>query len=199
MARISARRRSRRWSRSYGPCTRRMNCPRAIRLSPANLARWKNRVSNESVCRDDIQIMAAGLRSAGRSAVDRRSLFARMAAVALSPAARVRRRAPRFVSVRDCGDLARHRFAARRLRKSAFDRAHGSAPDAVDGCAAVDPLRSALPADLARLAGARVEIRTGAVSRFSRIAAVWPPADPSAGLLARVYNHESDVAHAGVL
>src|SRR5215468_4743008 len=138
--------------------------------------------------------MEAGLRSAGRSAVDVRALRARLAAVA-----RVRRRAARFVSVGDCGDLARYRFAARRLRKSAVDRAYGSAPAAVDGCAAVDPLRSALPADLARIAGARVETRGGAVSRFSRIAVVRPQDDLSTGLLARVYDHEPDVARAEVL
>src|SRR5262245_28847631 len=128
-----------------------------------------------------------------------RSLRARLAAIAPSPAARVRPRAPRFVPVGDCGDPARHRFAARRLHRSAFDRAHGSAPAAVDGRAAVDPIRSALSADFARLASARVETRGGAVSCFSGIAAVWPPADPSAGLLAHIYNHESDVARAGVL
>src|SRR5262249_17692298 len=111
----------------------------------------------------------------------------------------IRRRAPRFVSVGDCGDLARHRFAARRFHRSAFDRAHGSAFAAADGCAAADSLRSALPADFARIAFARVETRGGAVSRFSSFAGVWPPADSPAGLLARIYNHESDMARAGVL
>src|SRR5215475_10508334 len=127
-----------------------------------------------------------------------RDLRARLAAIAPAPAARVRRRASRLVSVRDRGDPARHSFAARRLRGPAVDRAYDSAPAAVDGCAAPAPLRSALPAHLARAAGASIETRGRAVSRFSRIAAVRPQADLSAGLLARVYDHESDVAHAGV-
>src|SRR5215470_4385628 len=126
-----------------------------------------------------------------------RALRARLAAIAPAPAARVRRRVSRLVSVRDRGDPARRRFAARRLRGTAVERAYGSAPAAVDGCAAPAPVRIALPADLARAAGASVETRGGAVSRFSRIAVVRPQADPSAGLLAGVYDHESDVAHSG--
>src|SRR5215470_16293647 len=195
MARILARRRSRRWSHSCGPCTRRMKCPRAIRLSRAN----QYVLINESDSGDDIQILAAGLRNTGHSAVDMRALRARLAAIAPAPAARVRRRASRIVSVWYRGDPARRRLAARLLRGSAFDRAYDSASAAVDGCAAPASVRGALPADLARTAGASVETRGGAVSRFHPIAVVRPQADPSAGLLARVYDHESDVAHAGVL
>src|SRR5262249_36181112 len=116
MARISARRRSLRWSRSCGPCAGRMKCPRAMRLSPANPAPGKYGLLNESDSGDDIQVLAAGLRGAGHSAVGMRDLRARLVAIAPEPAARVRRRAYRLVSFRDRGDLARHRFAARRLR-----------------------------------------------------------------------------------
>src|SRR5262249_10230927 len=199
MARISARRRSRRWSRSCGPYAGRMKCPRAMRLSPADPAPDKYVLLNESDSGDDIQILAAGLRNTGHSAVDMRALRARLAAIAPAPAARVRRRAPRLVSVRDRGDPARRRLAARLIRGSAVDRAYDSASPAVDVCPAPASVRGALSADLARAAGASVETRGGAVSRFSRIAVVRPQADPSAGLLARVYDHQSDVAHAGVL
>src|SRR5262245_1719226 len=199
MARILARRRSRRWSHSCGPCTRRMKCPRAIRLSRANPAPDKYILLNESDSGDDIQILAAGLRNTGHSAGDMRALRARLEAIAPAPAARVRGSASRIVSACDRGDPARRRLAARLIRGSAFDRAYDSASAAIDGCPAPASVRGALSADLARSAGASVETRGGAVSRFSRIAVVRPQADPSAGLLARVYDHQSDVAHAGVL
>src|SRR5262249_58180989 len=107
-----------------------MKCPRAIRLYPAGPASGKNRVSNESDSGDDIQVLEAGLRNAGCSAVDVRAIRARLAATAAAPAAGVRRRAPRFGSVGDCGDLPRRRFAAQRLRRTAVDPAHQSAPAA---------------------------------------------------------------------
>src|SRR5687768_10786653 len=102
----------------------RMKCPRAKRLSPAKPANGKNGLSNESGGGDDIRILAAGLRSAGHTAFDLRALRARVAAIATAPAARIRRRAPRLVSIGNRGDLARRRFAARRLRRSAVDSAY---------------------------------------------------------------------------
>src|SRR5262249_41804277 len=172
-----------------------MKCPRAIRLYPAGPASGKNRVSNESDSGDDIQVLEAGLRNAGCSAVDVRAIRARLGGAGEAPAAGVRRRAPRFVSVGDCGDLARRRFAAQRLRRSAVDRAYDSASAAVDGCAALASVRSALPADLARTTGGSVETRGGALSRLSPITVVRPQTDPSTGLLARGFDHQSDPAH----
>src|SRR5262245_31572817 len=123
----------------------------------------------------------------------------RLAEIAPSDAAAVRRLAPGLFSVRASGDYHRHRLTARCFRKSSTCGAHDSALAAVDGCAAADPLRSALLADLTGAAVARVEARGGAVSRLSRIAEVWPPADAPAGLLARLYHHGSDLACAEVL
>src|SRR5262249_24521412 len=137
--------------------------------------------------------------NAGLSVVDVRALLARLAAIATAPAAGVRRRAPRFVSVGDRGDLPRRRFAARRFRRSVVDGAYGSAPAVADGRAAFAFVRRPLLAAAARAAGACVETRSGTVSRIYRITAARAQADPPAVLLARVHDHESDVAHAGAL
>src|SRR5262245_3356462 len=126
-------------------------------------------------------------------------LCIRLAEVAPADATPVWGLAPMLVPVRASGHHHRHRLTARCFRKSVTGGAHDSTPAAVDGCAATHPLRSALSADLAGPAVARLEARSRAVSRLSRIAEVRPLVDTSASLLARFYHYESDVACAEVL
>src|SRR5262245_12344091 len=130
---------------------------------------------------------------------DRHHLCVGLAEVTSADATPVWGLASGLVPVRAGGRYHRHCLTARCFRRPVTRGAHDSAPAAVDGCAAIDPLWRALSADPAGLAVARVEARSRSVSRLSRIAEVRSPVDTSVGLLARVYHYESDLACAEVL